>query len=48
LADDGLDIAINDLEAKRSVLLIQETQVIIAAKGRKSIICTGTSLMKLW
>jgi NAD(P)-dependent dehydrogenase (short-subunit alcohol dehydrogenase family) len=39
LADDGLDVAINDLEIKRSSL--QEIQAIIIAKGRKSIICTG-------
>lgn len=39
LAGDGLDVAINDVEAQRSNL--QEVQATIVAKGRKAFIYTG-------
>ncbi|KAF9447564.1 acetoin reductase family protein [Macrolepiota fuliginosa MF-IS2] len=39
LADDGLDVAVNDLEAQRASL--EEVQAIISAKGRRAFIFTG-------
>lgn len=39
LAEDGLDVAINDLETQRDSL--EELQAIISSKGRKAFIFTG-------